>query len=233
MLRTTNPWHREAALAVVCALIVVASAAEKKSLPTVQKAIPAKTPAAPRNADAQKLHAEALTFFQKGDIERALTGFQSVLELEPDNVPVLINLALVQQRLKRFSDAEQHLFRIIRGDPKSGAAWLILGIAAYEQDKLDAAHAHLAQAILHAPRNAQAHQYLGVVLGRKGWYSAGEEELRRAIEINPEFADAHYNLAVLYMERIPPASELARRHYTRSLECGAPPDPVLAKKLDR
>jgi Flp pilus assembly protein TadD len=107
----------------------------------------------------------------------------------------------------------------------------LLGISAYEREQLDAAHAHLAQAVLYAPKNAQAHQYLGVTLGRKGWYSAGEEELRRALAINPKFGDAHYNLAVLCMERIPAAVELARRHYSKALELGVPPDPELAKKI--
>jgi tetratricopeptide (TPR) repeat protein len=105
-------------------------------------------------------------------------------------------------------------------------------MGAYEQGKLDAAHAHLAQAVLYAPKNAQAHQFFGVVLGRKGWYAPGEEELRRAVELDEKSADSHYNLAVLYLQRDPPAVELARRHYQRALELGAKADPELAKKFD-
>lgn len=182
--------------------------------------------------EAQTIYDEALKSFQKGDLPAAKQGFQKVIDLVPGNAPALLNLASIEQRQREFAKSERHLREILRDDPENASAWLILGIGAYEQDKVDAAHAHLAQAVLYAPKNAQAHQFLGVVLGRKRWYSAGEEELRRAVDLDPRFADAHYNLAVLYLERVPPAVELSRRHYQRALELGAPPDPDLVKKLD-
>jgi Flp pilus assembly protein TadD len=57
--------------------------------------------------------------------------------------------------------------------------------------------------------------------------------LRRALELNPKSPDAHYNLAMIYMERVPPAVELARRHYVRSIELGAPPDEKLAERIGK
>jgi Flp pilus assembly protein TadD len=206
--------------------------AEKPAAKAPVKPASVEAPAKPDGKDeAQKRHAEALKAFQKGDLAAARAGFQRVLELAPENAPALINLALVEQRQRKFAEGDQLLKRVLKADPENASAWLLLGIAAYQQEKLDAAHAHLAQAVLYAPKNPQARQYLGVTLGRKGWYSAGEEELRRALELDPKFADAHYNLAVLYMERVPPAVELARRHYQKSLELGAAPDAALAKKI--
>ena len=227
----------------LCILVATSAAAPKRSSAKPPARTPAK-PAAesapaelepakapPKDDEAQRLHAEALRAFQKGDIEGAAAGFEQVLAVAPENAPALINLALARQRQKRFTEADQLLKRVLRNDAENASAWLLLGIAAYQQEKLDAAHAHLAQAVLYAPKNAQARQYLGVTLGRKGWYAAGEEELRRALAINPKFADAHYNLAVLCMERVPPAVELARRHYSKALELGVPPDPALAAKI--
>jgi tetratricopeptide (TPR) repeat protein len=228
-------------LVVLCVLAVQADAAPKKNQAPA-KSPPVKAPQAgtqpavkpqekaPQD-EAQKAHAHGLRAFQKGDLDAARASFRRVLELSPANAPALINLALIDQRQRKFSDAEQHLKQVLRNDPENASAWLILGIAAYDQEKLDAAHANLAQAVLYAPKNPQAHQYLGVTLGRKGWYAAGEEELRRAVELDAKFADAHYNLAVLYMERVPPAVELARRHYQIALELGAAPDPSLARKI--
>jgi Tfp pilus assembly protein PilF len=220
---------------ISCVLVSAAVAAPKPGTKPASKPVQKLVPAAeiPKETkdEAQKIHAEALRAFQKGDLAAARSGFQRVLELAPENAPALINLALVQQRQRKFNEADQLLKRALRNHPENASAWLLLGISAYEQGKLDAAHAHLAQAVLYAPKNAQAHQYLGVTLGAKGWYSAGEEELRRAIELDPKFADAHYNLAVLYMERVPPAVELARRHYQKAIELGAAPDENLAKKI--
>ena len=77
----------------------------------------------------------------------------------------------------------------------------------------------------------RAHNYLGVVLGRKGWLDGAEAELRRAVEINPGYRDAHYNLAVIYLQRKPPAIELARRHYFKSIDLGGQRDPDIEKSL--
>jgi len=182
---------------------------------------------------AQQLHDGALKDFTRGDLEAARAGFGKVLALAPENPPALINLALIAQRQRRHSDAEQLLRRVLSRDFENGAAWLLLGIDAYEQNKLEAATAHLAQAVLYAPKDARARQYLGVTFGKRHWYSAGEDELRSAVELNPKSADAHYNLAALYMERVPPAVELARRHYTRAIELGAAADEKLAERIGK
>ena len=226
--------------AILCLLAATGVAAPKKQpakstpkkAPAEEKIAPIEpTPAPKRDDEAQRVHAEALLAFQKGDLEGAAKGYERVLVLAPENAPALINLALVRQRQKKFEEGDALLKRVLRNDVTNGGAWLLLGIAAYERGNLEAAHAHLAQAVLYAPKNPQAHLYLGITLGRKGWYSAGEDELRRALEINPKFAEAHYNLAVLCMERVPPAVELGRRHYTKALELGAAPDPELARKI--
>ncbi len=227
---------------LVFALCSTAVAAEKrkpsqKNNPAPVKAVPAVPKTAPaadtaKKEEAQKLHDEALVAFQRGDLVTAKFGYQKVLELAPDNAAALLNLALVEQRQNQIESSNHHLKQILKNDPENASAWLVLGINAYQQERLDAAHAHLAQAVLYAPKNAQAHQFLGVTLGRKGWYAAGEDELRRAIELEPKFADAHYNLAVLYMQRVPSSIELARSHYQKALELGAPPDAALAKKFE-
>lgn len=208
----------------------------------VPKAVPAK-PALPRltpfpaitqdHQTAQQLYDEAVKQFAAGNLDAAKTGFQKVLAIAAENAPALINLALIAQRQQRDEDAEKLLRRVLQKDTQNATAWLLLGIRAYEQAKLDAALAHLAQAVLYAPQDARAHQYLGATLGRRGWYSAGEDELRRALEIDPKSAEAHYNLAVIYMERVPPSVELARRHYFKALELGAAPDEKLAERIGK
>jgi len=57
--------------------------------------------------------------------------------------------------------------------------------------------------------------------------------MRKAIELDEQYAEAHFNLAVLYLERQPPAVELARRHYYRALKLGAEHDDELDRVLKR
>jgi Flp pilus assembly protein TadD len=183
------------------------------------------------SAEAQELALRAMRDFRKGDLGTARLGFEKALTLAPDNPAIMVNLGLIAYREHKFPEAEERLKKIVRHDPDTALAWLLLGIVYYDQEKLDYALAALAQAVLLAPKDARAHHYLGVTIGRKGWYSGAEEEMRKAIELQPGYAEAHFNLAVFYLQRTPPAVELARRHYQKALDLGAAPDPEVAKLI--
>ena len=62
--------------------------------------------------------------------------------------------------------------------------------------------------------------------------AAAEREILRVLELAPDYAEAHYNLAVFYLQRNPPAVELARRHYYKSVDLGGAPDPEIEKKVE-
>ncbi len=181
--------------------------------------------------EAQRLAKQAMIAMTKGDLVSAKKDFQKVLTLAPDNVATTINLGLVAYRQKQYAEAEKLLKKAVRTQPEAGLGWLVLGVIHYDQDKLDAALAALAQAALLEPKNATVHQYLGVTIGKKGWLSGAEDEMRKAIEIDPTYAEAHFNLAVFYLQRNPPAVELARRHYQAALDLGAAPDADVVKGL--
>lgn len=181
--------------------------------------------------EAQALSKRALAAMSKGNLDAARKDFLKVLEQVPDNVPTMINLGLLDYRRKKYADAESRLKSVVRLAPDSGVAWLILGVVQYDAGRFDHALAALAQAVLLEPKNAMAHHYFGVTLGQKGWYSGAEDEMRKALELDPSYAEAHFNLAVFYLQRNPPAVELARRHYQRALELGAAPDPDVERSF--
>jgi tetratricopeptide (TPR) repeat protein len=180
---------------------------------------------------ARQAAAEGNAAFSHRDFERAYRAYSKVLDLAPDNLLGLINLGVVEYSLKKFEDAEAHLKRAVQIKLDAAPAWLTLGIIYMDQNRLDDALAALAQATLYDPRNARGRNYLGVVVGRKGWIDGAQAELRKAVEIDPNYSDAHFNLAVFYLEGKPPSVELARRHYYRAIELGAPPDPEIEKTL--
>jgi len=181
--------------------------------------------------EAQQLAQKAMAAMTKGDHATARKEFLKVLELVPDNAPTMINLGLLEYREKNYREAERRLLSAVRIAPDSGLGWLIMGIVQYEQGRYEHALASLAQAAVLEPKNATVHHYFGVTLGQKGWYSGAEDEMRKALELDPSYAEAHFNLAVFYLQRNPPAVELARRHYQRALDLGAAPDPDVAKSL--
>lgn len=219
---------------ILCVLLLAFSGAAQAQAPkfrlgpSVELNQPGKKKA---SEEAQTIATRALAAFAKNDLITARKDFLRVLELAPGNLPTLINLGLLEYRAKKYDDAEKLLVRVVRSEPESGLGWLILGVIYYDQNKLDAALAALAQAVYYEPKDARAHHYLGVTIGRKGWYLGAEDEMRKAIALAPDYPEAHFNLAVFYLQRTPPAVELARRHYQQALDLGAAPDAQVAKSL--
>jgi len=168
----------------------------------------------------------------KNQFDAAETAFLKLLKLSPENPNALVNLGLVEFRLGRAEKAQDYLKRAIRVQPDAALAWMMLGVIAMNQDEPVEATAELAQAVYLNPKSPQAHNYYAVILAKRGWYDAAEDELRTVITLAPDFAEAQFNLALIYFERNPPAIELARRHYQKALDLGAPPDPDFAAKLN-
>jgi Flp pilus assembly protein TadD len=182
---------------------------------------------------AREAAAEGNAAFAKQDYPRARRAYSKVLDLAPDNLLGLTNLGVVEFASGNGADAEKLLKKAVQIRIENAPAWLTLGILYMDQGRLDEALAALSQAIVHDPRNPRARNYLGVVIGRKGWLDGAQSELRKAVEIDPSYSDAHFNLAFFYLERKPALTELARRHYFRSIELGAPPDPEIEETLKK
>ena len=213
---------RLAALAIVAACGLQAGLAESP----LPEAKPAFVPEIAREAAG-----EGNAAFAAGDYKRAVRAYRKVLELAPDNLVGLVNLGVAEFASGNPREAEAVLKKAVQQRIDTAPAWLTLGILYMDEGRLDEAHAALAQAILHDPRNARARNYMGVVIGRKGWLDGAQSELRQAVEIDPYYSDAHFNLAFFYLERKPPLTELARRHYHISLDLGAARDQEIEQRL--
>jgi tetratricopeptide (TPR) repeat protein len=211
-----------ARVAAVCCLIVSAWA---ESTPTPTPG----TNYVPEIARAAA--AEGNEAFARGQLDRARRAYEKVLAVDPANLLGLVNLGVVEFTAGNHDAAETHLKKAVRARLETAPAWLTLGIIYMDADRLDEALAALTQAALHDPTNPRVHNYLGVVVGRMGWIDGAQSELRKAVAIDPNYSEAHYNLAVFYLQRSPPSVELAKRHYFRSIELGAEPDPELEKKF--
>ena len=182
-------------------------------------------PFVPEEARALAVRGEKA--FTSGDLKEAASLYKQSLEFGPNNPPILVSLAAVETRMGNLLESEKLLLRALHVDLGNSPAWLLLGMNYLEEKKDEEAFASLVQASLYDDRNPRIHNYLGIASGRKGWTEASEQELRRAVELDPKYADANFNLAVLYLRRTPPLTELARRHYQQALDLGSPKDPVI------
>jgi Flp pilus assembly protein TadD len=183
--------------------------------------------------EARSAIEQGLSEFRDNKFEDAEKTFQKVTEMVPNHPVGWINLGSVEYRLGKLDDAERSLRKAVHLDPEVAQTWLTLGIISYNKDEREAALAALSQAVYLDSSNARAHMYLGVLMRKRGWLDAAEDELRKAVELDSTYAEAQFNLAMIYMERTPPAIELARRHYYRALALGAAADPEMERLLRR
>ena len=176
---------------------------------------------------AKKFAVQASREYSQGQLTAAESSYQKALNLAPKNIDYLNHLAAIETRLSKPQEAEGLLKQSLQEQLENPAAWLLLGMNYLEEQQVDKAFAALVQATLYDPKNARAQHYLGIAAGRKHWNEISEGALRKAIELDPNYADAHFNLAVYYLRLTPPPLELARRHYQRALDLGAPHDPKM------
>jgi len=195
---------------------------------------PKATPAPPSAPDERQLLNEARAALALKDLNTAGTKYTAVLAMEPTNLVALSSLGSIRYQQGRVDDAEQYLRKAVGAAPNDATTRSLLGAVFLRKGLTEDAFNELTRAVALDPHNADAHNYLGIVLSQKGWAAAGEQQIRTALEINPQYADAHFNLAVIYAKQRTPNLELARYHYKKALDLGAPADPeldALLKKL--
>jgi Flp pilus assembly protein TadD len=201
--------------------------------PQVIKATPpvAMPPPAP---DERQLLNEARGALALKDYDTASAKYSAVLGMDPTNTVALSNLGAIRYQQSRLDEAEDYLRKAVAATPNDSNTRSLLGVVFFRKGLTEDAFNELTRAVALDPHNAEAHNYLGIVLSQKGWGVAGEQEIRRAIELNPQYADAHFNLAIIYAKQRTPNVELARYHYQKALDLGAPADhdlEALLKKL--
>jgi Flp pilus assembly protein TadD/chromosome segregation ATPase len=177
------------------------------------------------------LLSQAKDEFDRQDYLQAEETFQQALKLSPTDYFALSNYGVVEFQLGKMKEAEEALTKAVAQSTNSSFALTTLGIVHYRQQRPQDAETVLRKAVAINDQDFTAHNYLGIVLAASGKGKAGESELMKAVEINPNYADAHFNLAVIYATGKPPAKMLARKHYTKALELGSPPDASLDRML--
>ena len=92
--------------------------------------------------------------------------------------------------------AAELLEQAVALDPANAAAFLNLGNACADLDRLEEAEAHCRRAIGLAPRLAEAHASLGFVLTSCGRLDEAIAACEAAIALRPDFTQSHWNQAV-------------------------------------
>jgi Tfp pilus assembly protein PilF len=180
----------------------------------------------------RELAQRAAAAVSRKDWKSARAAYREMVDADPGNAPALANLGAVEFQMQEYDAAIGHLERALIARPGLAQTWLTLGMVHYARDQPLRALSALSRAVAEKPDDPRARNHLAAAAKALGWLGAAESELQRALDLDPAYAEAHFNLALIYLERRPPAIELARRHYLRAVELGTPRDEIIEKQLN-
>jgi tetratricopeptide (TPR) repeat protein len=130
-------------------------------------------------------------------------------------VLLLILLMLTRVQLSYWQNSLTLFEHALRVTADNYLAHNDLGIALYDQGRVEEAMAQYAESLRIQPNYSLAHYNLGVALAKQGRFDEAADEYDRTLAINPDDVHAHVNLGVIfagrgqYREAVP--------HYRRAL----------------
>lgn len=85
--------------------------------------------------------------------------------------------------------------------PENSLALNALGLALFNQGKLDEAVQHYQRALQFEPENVECQNNLGAALFSQGKLDEAIQHYEQALQVNPNYAQAHYNLGLVLAAR--------------------------------
>ncbi len=136
---------------------------------------------------------------QSSKIEEALEKYQDILQLNPNFVPALNQLAEIYKSQEKFDRAITYYQHITKLRPKNGQFHVKLARAMMAQKNLQGAMAHYQKAIALQPKQpVWVYVGWGDALNQNGQIEEAIAAYQKAIELNPTAIPALSKLAELY-----------------------------------
>ena len=129
-------------------------------------------------------------------MEKAITCYRRTLELAPNHVGALNNIATLLQTLDQSAEAIVHLQKLVQLQPKSAMAFYNLGRGLEALGESDLALKAYDYAVVLRPEFAQAHNNTGTLLQRLRRMPEAVERFDKAIAADPNYANARFNRSV-------------------------------------
>ena len=162
-----------------------------------------------------------LGYMREGELELAWRRLHRALEVEPNYSAAHNGMAVLYERLKQPSKAEEHYQRAVTLNPTDSSAQTNYGTFLCRQGRVEEAEQRFLQALKNALYSSPeiAYANAGVCLQGAGQPEKAEGYLRQALEINPRLPPALYSMAEIKLAADQTLS--ARAYFQRYLEVGA------------
>jgi Tfp pilus assembly protein PilF len=133
-------------------------------------------------------------------VEEAYTLLKQALNEQPQNTDLMSEMAMVNEKLKRFDEMESVLRELMKRKPEDAHAFNALGYSLADRNiRLDEARQLITQALKLAPDDAYIQDSLGWVAYRQGQYAEALKVLQAAFKARPDAEIAAHLGEVLWV----------------------------------
>lgn len=136
--------------------------------------------------------------------DEAEQAYLKCLEVSPDFLDALSNLAAIHCKRGRYTDAEALCRRAIAARPDFGQAWYNLSVALLAQQRIEEGLAANSQAILLWPKHMQARDSVARALVFLGRLDEAARLYREWLEVDPDNPVIQHHLAACSNQAPPP-----------------------------
>jgi tetratricopeptide (TPR) repeat protein len=147
----------------------------------------------------------ALTYYNLGNIygdlrdyEKARYFYERAKDIDPDHLPVYVNIAAVLDREGKYALAHDYLVKVIRFRPDSIEANYNLGFHYLREGQPEKAIPHLQRLSDNKQFGDRVLFYLGIAFKQKGQLGRAVTYFKMAMEKNPRNIKLHLHLAEIF-----------------------------------
>jgi len=137
-------------------------------------------------------------YLKKGDLQSAIKGYESALEIDKLNNMVRTNLANLYYQNGAFDKAENSYKTIIDQEPEYGPTYYSYALLLAELNRTEEAITTLEIAISYMPRNIRYYYNLSLLYDKTNNYDTAIKTIRNGLKIEAQNEDLSYLLAFLY-----------------------------------
>ena len=142
-----------------------------------------------------------ITYYQKGDFDAAIAGFDEAIALNPADAEAYYNRGAAYAEKGEIDRAIADFDEAIALNPADAEAYYNRGAAYAEKGEIDRAIADFDEAIALNPADAEAYYLRGFVHSEEDDFDAAIEDFSKVIALNPADAEAYYNRGAAYVAK--------------------------------
>ena len=143
---------------------------------------------------------KAIELYSKGDFQKAIDIFSSVLETCENNAELYNNIALCYANLGDYDKAEKNYLKAQEINPKLPQIYINLADIYYRRKDMGAGIDLVTRGICEIPENLVLRHYLARFYMEDAKLDLAIDELENILEKQPENYDVYYDLAKVHFE---------------------------------